>query len=74
VPQATDVAACWQAPEPLQAPVFPQGGAAAHCPLGAGTPAGIGAHEPWPLTLQAWQVGHVALPQHTPSVQKPLMH
>ena len=24
--------------------------------------------------LQAWQVGQVALPQQTPSVQAPLMH
>ena len=25
-------------------------------------------------TLQAWQVGQLALPQQTPSTQKPLLH
>lgn len=66
---------CVQAPAPLQVPVFPQGGAAVHCVPGAGVPAGSGAQLPgWPLTLQAWQVGQVWLPQHTPSVQNPLIH
>jgi hypothetical protein len=37
-------------------------------------PAGRGAQLPSPLTLQAWQVGQVALPQQTPFVQAPLMH
>ena len=74
VPQATVVAACWQAPAPLQAPVLPQGALAGHWFAGAATPAGIGAHEPLPLTLQAWQSGQAVLPQQTPSVQKPLMH
>jgi hypothetical protein len=30
VPHETLVVACWQAPAPLQAPVLPQGGFAAH--------------------------------------------
>jgi hypothetical protein len=74
VPQGALVAASWQAPAPLQAPVLPQGGVAGHWPAGAGLPEAIGAHDPVPLTLQALQVGHEALPQQTLSVQKPLMH
>jgi hypothetical protein len=74
VPQATLVEPCWHALAPLQAPVLPHGGLAGHWPAGAVTPMGIEAHEPLPFTLQAWQSGQVALPQQTPSVQKPLMH
>jgi hypothetical protein len=74
VPQATVVAPWVQAPVPSQVPVLPQGGAAAHWPAGAGVPATIGAQDPAPLTLQAWQVGQEALPQQTPFVQNPLMH
>jgi hypothetical protein len=74
VPQATVVAVCWQAPAPSQLPLFPQGGLTGHWVPGAGVPAVNGAHDPRPLTLQAWQVGQAALPQQTPLVQKPLMH
>jgi hypothetical protein len=42
---------------------------------GAFVPAATGAHAPMlPPTLQAWQAGHVADPQQTPSTQLPLMH
>jgi hypothetical protein len=70
----TEVDPCVQAPAPLQVPVFPQGGAAVHCPVGAAVPAGYGAQLPIPLMLQAWQVPQVAVPQQTPSRQLPLMH
>ena len=56
VPQATLVAACVQAPPPLQVPVLPQVPLPPHWPDGAGVPAEIGAQLPRPLTLQAWQV------------------
>jgi hypothetical protein len=73
-PHGTAVAACWQAPAPLQAPVLPQGGLAGHWPAGAVWPAARFAQLPAPLMLQAWQRGQLALPQQTPSVQNPLMH
>jgi hypothetical protein len=41
---------------------------------GAAVPAATGAQDPVPETLHAWQAGQVALPQHTPSTQWPLMH
>jgi hypothetical protein len=72
--QVTEVLACWQPPAPLQAPVFPQGGAAGHWPAGAVVPVGMNAQLPIPLTLQAWQVPQAELPQQTPSVQKPVRH
>ncbi len=72
--QLTVVAAWVQAPAPLQVPVFPQVPFAAHCPEGAVVPAASGAQLPAPLTLQAWQVPQLPLPQQTPSVQNPLMH
>jgi hypothetical protein len=69
------VDACWQPPAPLHAPVFPHGGAEAHCPVGAAVPAAMFAHIPrLPAMLHAWQVGQVALPQQTPLTQLPLMH
>jgi hypothetical protein len=74
-PQLTLLAACVQAPAPLQAPVLPQGGAAAHCPEGAVVPAAIAAQVPrLPATLQALHVPHGPVPQQIPSVQKPLIH
>jgi hypothetical protein len=66
---------CVQAPPPLQVPVLPQGGAAAHCPAGAGEPAGRLVQVPGlPATLQDWQVPQLGLPQQTPLTQAPLMH
>lgn len=41
---------------------------------GAVVPAATGAHEPRPLTLQAWHAEQVADPQQTPSTQLPVMH
>jgi hypothetical protein len=74
-PHETVVAACWQAPEPLQVPVLPHGGDAGHCPAGAAEPAAMNAHIPrLPATLHAWQVGQLALPQQIPLTQLPLMH
>ena len=72
--QVTLVAACLQAPLPLQTPVLPQVPLAPHWPLGAVVPEGIAAQLPAPFTLQALQVPQGPLPQQTPSVQKPLMH
>jgi len=45
-PQDTVVAACVQAPAPLQVPMLPQGGLAAHWPEGAAVPGESGAHVP----------------------------
>src|SRR5215510_5933402 len=74
-PHDTVAAASWQPPAPLQAPVFPHGGAAGHWPAGAALPAGMFAHVPrLPATLQASHVPQLALPQHTPFTQLPLMH
>jgi hypothetical protein len=75
VPQLTLVAACVQAPAPLQVPVFPQGGLAGHWPDGAVVPEAIAVQVPSaPATLQALQVPQAPVPQQKPSVQKPLMH
>ena len=46
VPQVTLTAACVQTPAPLQVPVFPQGGAAVHCPTGAAAPGPTNAQLP----------------------------
>jgi hypothetical protein len=72
--QLTVLAACVQAPLPLQAPVLPQVPLAPHWPLGAVVPDSIAAQLPAPFTLQALQVPQGPLPQQTPSVQNPLMH
>jgi len=72
VPHETVVAACWQAPVPVQVPVFPQGALVdlAHWPAGAAAPAGRLAQVPaLPETLQAWQVPHAVEAQQTPSTQ-----
>jgi len=69
------VAAPWVQPlAPLQVPVLPHGGAAAHWPLGAAVPAASGVHVPGVVPLQVWQVPQTALPQQTPFTQLPLMH
>ena len=66
------LACSWQAPEPLQAPVLPQGAVVevAHRVCGSAVPEGTLAQVPGvPVTLQAMQVGHDADPQQTPSTQ-----
>ena len=74
-PHDTLAAASWQPPAPLQAPVLPHGGAAAHCPDGARVSAGMFAHTPaLPDRLHTWHVPQLGLPQQTPSTQLPLMH
>ena len=77
-PQGTVAAACWQPPAPLQVPVLPQGGLAAHWPAGAGVPTPSGVHIPGVAPLQVWQVPQLVLPlgrpQQTPLTQLPLMH
>jgi hypothetical protein len=72
VPHETLVPACWQAPVPVQAPVFPQGALVdlAHWPLGAAAPAGRFVQVPaLPVTLQDWQVPQAGDAQQTPSTQ-----
>jgi hypothetical protein len=74
-PHVAVAAATWQPPEPLQAPVLPHGGAAAHCPAGAGLPAATSVHVPTlPARLHAAHVPQDAALQQTPSVQKLLLH
>jgi hypothetical protein len=66
------VAACWQAPSPLHAPVLAQGALveAAHRPWGSAAPAGTLVHVPaLPWTLQARQDPQETDPQQTPSTQ-----
>ena len=58
----------------MQVPVFPQGGAAAHWPAGAGVPAARAVQVPGVVPLQVWQVPQAELPQQTPFTQLPLMH
>jgi hypothetical protein len=73
-PHDVDVEPCSHPLAPLQLPVLPQGGLAAHCPVGAGVPAASGVQLPGEVPLQVWQVPQAALPQHTPLMQLPLMH
>ena len=63
-----------QAPPPLQVPVLPQGGLAAHRPCGSAAPLATAAQVPSPLTLHARQVPHALVEQQTPSTQLPLAH
>jgi hypothetical protein len=72
-PQLWVVGACVQAPEPLQVPVFPQGGLAGQSPCGSVVPLVTLVQVPV-LLAQLWQVAQLALPQHVPSTQLPLMH
>jgi hypothetical protein len=73
--QPTEVEACVQAPRPLQVPVFPQVPLAEQRACGSLMLAATLAQAPaLPATLQAWQVGQLAVPQQTPSTQKPLLH
>jgi hypothetical protein len=66
----------WQPPAPSHLPFVPQVDApwSVQNVVGAAVPGGSGAHAPVPDTLHAWQAGQLALPQHTPSTQLPLMH
>jgi hypothetical protein len=66
----------WHPPAPSHLPLVPQVEAAcvAQKAAGAAVPAGTGAQAPVPETLHAWHAGQLALPQHTPSTQLPLMH
>jgi hypothetical protein len=74
VPHETVVAASWQAPAPLQAPVLPQGGLATQR-LSA-LPSGVKAQLPELVpTLHDWHNAHALVPQQTPSTQKfPVRH
>jgi hypothetical protein len=69
-PHWTVVAPCAQPPNPLQKPVLPQGGLGVQA--AAEVPAGRLTHIP-PVP-QTWQVGQLATPQQTPSVQSPVPH
>ena len=77
-PHDTEAAACVQPLAPLQVPVLPQGGLAAHWPAGAAVPAASGVQVPGDDPLQVWQVPQLVLPagrlQQKPSTQLPLMH
>ena len=65
---------CWQALAPLQVPVLPQGGAAAHWPAARPCRPPAAVQVPGVVPLQVWQVPQAALPQQTPFTQLPLMH
>ena len=69
VPHDTVVAASWQAPAPLQAPVLPHGGLAVQrlSVVPTATLAQLPAVAP---TLHAWQTPHALVVQQTPLVQK----
>jgi hypothetical protein len=74
-PQPTVLAACVQAPAPLQVPVLPQVPLAAQRACGSVTPVATLLQVPsLPAMLQARQVAQLALPQQTPSTQLPLLH
>jgi hypothetical protein len=67
----------WQPPAPLHLSFVPQLEApwSVQNDAGAAVPAPRGVQAPGLLaTLQAWQAGHDAEPQQTPSTQLPLMH
>jgi hypothetical protein len=71
-PHDTVVAACWQAPSPLHAPVLPQGAVVevGHLLWGSAAPVGTLVQVPaLPWTLQARQVPQDADAQQTPSTQ-----
>jgi hypothetical protein len=56
LPHTTLVAACMQAPAPLQVPVFPQVPLGPHRACGSVTPLPTLEQVPAPFRLQAWQV------------------
>ena len=72
--QTVVAGATWQTPPAAQRPVLPQGGAAAHWPVGAGVPAASGVQLPGLVPLQVWQVPQALLPQQTLFTHAPLMH
>jgi hypothetical protein len=76
VPHDTVVAASWQAPAPLHAPVLPQGGFGVHRFIVSRVPAGTFAQLPAAApTLHDWQRMHELVAQQTPSTQKlPVRH
>lgn len=74
-PHWTLVGCCWQAPLPLQAPVFPQVPLAPQRACGSVLLLATLAQVPrLPVTLQAMQVPQALLAQQTPSTQKLLPH
>jgi hypothetical protein len=74
-PQLRPLAACVQAPAPLQVPVLPQAPPVVQRACGSATPLATLLQVPsLPATLQARQVAQLAVPQHTPSTQLPLLH
>ena len=71
VPHDTVVAASWQPPAPLHAPVFPQVGLGVQRFIGSMLPSGTFVQVPaFTPTLQAWHSGHELLAQQTPSTQE----
>jgi hypothetical protein len=70
-PQLTHELAISHAPMPLQLPVLPQGGLAAHSACGSTSPGLTLAQVPaLPTMLQAMHVPHIEAVQQTPSTQK----
>jgi hypothetical protein len=70
-PQLTPALACSQEPAPSQLPVLPQGGWGVQRVCGSTSPEPTFEQVPaLPTTLQAWQVPHDEVPQHTASTQK----
>jgi hypothetical protein len=77
-PQEMLVAASSHAPPAPHLPSLPHGGAAVHCPAGAGLPGvmleQVPSATPVSARVQAWQVPEQAMLQQTPLAQKPLVH
>jgi hypothetical protein len=70
VPHDVVVAASWQAPAPLHAPVLPQGGLGVQRPPVSGLPAATFVQLPALVpTLHAWHNPHALVLQQTPSTQ-----
>jgi hypothetical protein len=70
VPQDVLVAASWQAPAPLHAPVLPQGGLGVQRPIVSGLPTATFVQLPALVpTLHAWHSAQALLLQQTPSTQ-----
>jgi len=69
VPHDTEVAASWQAPAPLQAPVLPHGGLAVQR-LSVAPTAALAQLPAAVPTLHAWHSPHALVVQQTPLVQK----
>ncbi len=68
IPHDVAVEAFRHAPAPSHVPTKPQGGLAVQRPCGSAASGGTSLHVPSrPEMLQAWQVPHDGVPQHTPS-------